>query len=92
MSIEWWTEQIKKEFEIKHLPAIQKYLRTVSISATGEGIRDTAENTAKALANLGAKNIEIAPTEGWPIVYGELIHDPEKLTVLLYSMYDVQPV
>ncbi|MFX1324409.1 MAG: hypothetical protein ACFE8N_05600 [Promethearchaeota archaeon] len=92
MSIEWWTEQIEKEFEIKHLPAIQKYLQVPSISATGEGIQETAENTAKALTNLGANNIQIVPTEGWPVVYGELIHDPEKPTVLLYSMYDVQPV
>ncbi|MHA2391053.1 MAG: M20/M25/M40 family metallo-hydrolase [Promethearchaeota archaeon] len=92
MGIEWWTEQIKREFEKKHLPAIQKYLQIPSISATGEGIQETAEITAKALLNLGVNNVQVAPTDGWPVVYGELIHDPEKPTVLFYSMYDVQPV
>lgn len=75
-----------------HLPAIQDYLRTPSISATGEGIRETAEKTAQAIQQLGAEDVQIVPTEGWPIVYGELISDHEKPTVIFYSMYDVQPV
>ena len=88
----WWTDTIREEFENKHLPAIQEYLRIPSISATGEGIEETAEATAAAIKKLGADNVEIAPTKGWPVVYGELISDPDKLTVLFYSMYDVQPV
>ncbi|MFX1593713.1 MAG: M20/M25/M40 family metallo-hydrolase, partial [Promethearchaeota archaeon] len=84
--------QIKKNFENQHLPAIQNYLQIPSISATGEGIQETAEFTAKAIAEIRAENIEVVPTEGWPVVYGELITDPEKPTVLFYSMYDVQPV
>ena len=92
MVIEWWIEQIKKQFETKHLPEIQEYLRIPSISATGEGIQETAEMTAKTLTNIGASNIQIVSTKGWPVVYGELIQDPQKPTVLFYSMYDVQPV
>ncbi len=92
MLIEWWIDKIKKEFEENHLPAIQDYLRVPSISATGEGIQKTAEMTAKALEKLGADDIQIVPTKGWPVVYGELIKDIHKPTVLFYSMYDVQPV
>ncbi|MHA2271315.1 MAG: M20/M25/M40 family metallo-hydrolase [Candidatus Hodarchaeales archaeon] len=92
MVAEWWVKQIKQDFESKHLPAIQEYLRIPSISATGEGMQETAEATAAALDQLGATDVQIAPTNGWPVVYGELIDDPEKLTVLFYSMYDVQPV
>ncbi|MFX0115663.1 MAG: M20/M25/M40 family metallo-hydrolase [Candidatus Hodarchaeota archaeon] len=92
MSEEWWAGKIRQDFEIKHLPAIQEYLRQPSISATGEGMQETAEATAAALDRLGATNVQIAPTKGWPVVYGELIDDPDKLTVLFYSMYDVQPV
>jgi len=92
MLTEWWIKQIQQDFEKKHLPVIQNYLQTPSISATGEGIQDTAELTAKALDKLGASNIEIVPTKGWPVVYGELIKDPQKPTVIFYSMYDVQPV
>ncbi|MFX0104060.1 MAG: M20/M25/M40 family metallo-hydrolase [Candidatus Hodarchaeota archaeon] len=92
MLAKWWIEQIEQDFEKHHLPAIQEYLRVPSISATGEGIQETAEMTAKTLTKLGAENIQIVPTKGWPVVYGELITNPQKPTVLFYSMYDVQPV
>ncbi len=92
MLIEWWIDKIKKDFEENHLPVIQEYLRVPSISATGEGIQQTAEMTARALDKLGAEDIQIVPTKGWPVVYGELIKDTQKPTVLFYSMYDVQPV
>jgi len=35
--------------------------------------------------------VEICPTAGYPIVYGEKIIDPNKPTVLCYGHYDVQP-
>ncbi len=92
VDIKWWIKQIKKDFEKKYLPVIQEYLKEPSISATGEGIQETAEMTAKFLANLGAANIQIVPTKGWPVVYGEILKDSKKPTVLFYSMYDVQPV
>lgn len=92
MSVNWWIEKISKDFEDQHLPAIQKYLQIPSISATGEGIQETAEFTAKSITELGAENVEVVPTKGWPVVYGELITNPQKPTVLFYSMYDVQPV
>ncbi len=92
MFTELWVSKIKENFEKQHLPAIQQYLRIPSISATGEGMQETAKATADAIAKLGAENIQIVPTKGWPVVYGELITDPQKPTVLFYSMYDVQPV
>ena len=92
MQIELWVEKIKQDFEERHLPAIQQYLRIPSISATGEGMQETAEATVDALDKLGAENTQIVTTKGWPVVYGDLIDDPQKPTVLLYSMYDVQPV
>ena len=36
-------------------------------------------------------NVEICPTAGYPIVYGDKIIDPKKPTVLIYGHYDVQP-
>ncbi|MFX1511979.1 MAG: M20/M25/M40 family metallo-hydrolase [Promethearchaeota archaeon] len=89
---QWWVEKIKQDFEEHHLPTIQQYLQIPSISATGEGMYETAEATAEAIAKLGTKNIQIVPTKGWPVVYGELITHSHKPTVLFYSMYDVQPV
>jgi len=92
MLTKWWTEKIRKDFEEYHLRAIQEYLRVPSISATGEGIQETAEFTAKTLSEMGAENVQVVPTKGWPVVYGELITNLQKPTVLFYSMYDVQPV
>jgi len=35
--------------------------------------------------------VEVCPTAGHPIVYGEKIIDPKKPTVVVYGHYDVQP-
>ncbi|HUN22941.1 MAG TPA: dipeptidase [Anaerolineales bacterium] len=37
-------------------------------------------------------NVQILPTGGAPIVYGEWLENPSQLTVLVYGHYDVQPV
>ena len=39
----------------------------------------------------GCDTAEICETNGYPIVYGEKIIDPELPTVLVYGHYDVQP-
>ncbi|MEN8810533.1 MAG: M20/M25/M40 family metallo-hydrolase, partial [Flavobacteriales bacterium] len=50
-----------------------------------------AEHVKQSLVNAGADNVEICPTAGHPIVYGEKIIDPALPTVLVYGHYDVQP-
>ena len=46
----------------------------------------------RKLKAAGADNVEVCPTEGHPIVYGDKIIDPSKPTVLVYrGHYDVQP-
>ena len=35
--------------------------------------------------------MEVVPTKGYPVVYGEKLVDPTKPTVLVYGHYDVQP-
>jgi len=51
----------------------------------------TAEAVKKALEKAGCDQVEICPTAGYPIVYGEKIIDPNLPTVLVYGHYDVQP-
>ena len=47
---------------------------------------------AGQLHRLGAQNVQIFPTPGHPVVYGELLNaGPEKPVVLVYGHYDVQP-
>lgn len=72
------------------LKKVQDYVRQPSISADGTGIRETTALTKGFIIELGGK-AKIVPTEGWPVVYGELSADADK-TLLIYGMYDVQPV
>jgi acetylornithine deacetylase/succinyl-diaminopimelate desuccinylase-like protein len=51
----------------------------------------TAEAVKSRLIEAGADKVEISPTKGHPVVYGEKIIDPSKPTVIVYGHYDVQP-
>lgn len=69
-------------------------LRIPSISADPAYKADvlrTADFVAQKLTEAGADKVEICPTAGYPIVYGEKIIDPALPTVLVYGHYDVQP-
>jgi acetylornithine deacetylase/succinyl-diaminopimelate desuccinylase-like protein len=51
-----------------------------------------AEWVAGQLRELGLAGVEIYPTKGHPVVYGEsLSAGPKVPTVLVYGHYDVQP-
>lgn len=73
-----------------HLKKVQEYVRQPSISADGTGIKETANMTKGFIEDLGGK-ARLVPTDGWPVVYGELWSDAKK-TLVIYGMYDVQPV
>ncbi len=69
-------------------------LRIPSISTKSEHKADMlkcAEAVKVRLLEAGADKVEIYPTDGHPLVYGEKIVDPSKPTVLVYGHYDVQP-
>lgn len=69
-------------------------LRFPSISADPQYKSDivkTAAFVAEKLKEAGADRVEVCPTKGNPIVYGEKIVDPALPTVLVYGHYDVQP-
>jgi acetylornithine deacetylase/succinyl-diaminopimelate desuccinylase-like protein len=66
------------------------YLRHPSISAYGEGIGEVAEYIAGVMRQMGLA-VQIMPTNGWPMVFGEYTVRPDAPTVLLYGHYDVQP-
>jgi acetylornithine deacetylase/succinyl-diaminopimelate desuccinylase-like protein len=51
-----------------------------------------ADWVAKKLQNLDFNNIEVIPTEGAPVVFGDWMNAGDnKPTVLVYGHYDVQP-
>lgn len=69
-------------------------LKIPSISADSSYKEDTfktADAVKESLVKAGAENVEICPTKGYPVVYGEKIIDSSKPTILVYGHYDVQP-
>ncbi|MCB0580598.1 MAG: peptidase dimerization domain protein, partial [Phaeodactylibacter sp.] len=78
----------------RYLEELFGLLRIPSISADSdykEEVVKAAEFVADSLRKAGADKVEVCPTAGNPIVYGEKIIDPAKPTVLVYGHYDVQP-
>ncbi len=72
-----------------------EFLRIPSISALPENAADVqaaAEWVAARMGQAGIENVEILPTEGHPVVYGDWLHAPGKPTILIYGHFDVQPV
>jgi succinyl-diaminopimelate desuccinylase len=75
------------------LNELMEFLKFPSVSAKSEhkqDIVDCAEWLSGKLNKMGVKST-IMPTGGHPVVYGEYSSSPEKITVLYYGHYDVQP-
>jgi acetylornithine deacetylase/succinyl-diaminopimelate desuccinylase-like protein len=78
----------------RFLDELLALLRIPSISADPAYRADVArcaQEVARRMAEAGLQQVEVKPTKGHPIVYGEKIVDPAKPTVLVYGHYDVQP-
>jgi acetylornithine deacetylase/succinyl-diaminopimelate desuccinylase-like protein len=90
MNLNGYFEANKDRF----LDELLDLLRIPSVSARSEHKPDMlacADAVKEKLLAAGADKVEIYPTEGHPIVYGEKISDASKPTVLVYGHYDVQP-
>jgi acetylornithine deacetylase/succinyl-diaminopimelate desuccinylase-like protein len=69
-------------------------LKVPSVSADpafSKDVHRAAELLSSRLREIGIDKVEICPTKGYPIVYGEKMVDPNLPTVLVYGHYDVQP-
>lgn len=78
----------------RFLNELIELLKIPSISADSaftEDVMITANNVEKALTEAGCDMVEVCETDGYPIVYGEKIINPNLPTVLVYGHYDVQP-
>lgn len=85
-----YLEQNKERF----LNELLDLLRIPSISADAKYAGDVnraADFVADQLKKAGADKVEVMPTKGYPVVYGEKIIDAKLPTVLVYGHYDVQP-
>lgn len=74
-----------------HVAQLQRWIRQRSISAQNDGVREMAAMLRDDLKRIGFQEAEIAETSGHPGVFG--YYDAgAKETLLVYMMYDVQPV
>lgn len=83
-----------QQHQDRFLSELFDLLRIPSVSANPDFSEDVFEAAAfieNKLIEAGATRVEICPTDGYPIVYGEKIIDPALPTVLVYGHYDVQP-
>ncbi len=82
------------EHQERFIQELLSLLRIPSVSADKafkEHVHEAASFIEKKLIAAGADNVEICPTAGYPIVYGEKLVDKKLPTVLVYGHYDVQP-
>jgi acetylornithine deacetylase/succinyl-diaminopimelate desuccinylase-like protein len=85
-----YLEENKERF----LNELFELLRIPSVSADPKFAADVhraGDYVKEKLIAAGADNVEVCPTAGFPVIYGEKIIDAAKPTVLCYGHYDVQP-
>ena len=83
-----------QEHRDRFVEELMDLLRIPSISADpaySQDVNACAKSVKDHLVKAGADKVEVCPTKGYPIVYGEKIIDPHRPTVLVYGHYDVQP-
>jgi acetylornithine deacetylase/succinyl-diaminopimelate desuccinylase-like protein len=79
---------IDKSFP-EHLDRCRAFLRQKSISATGEGIPETAQTVKSFIEEIGGE-VQFWGDPSAPIVFGRLDKGAPR-TLIIYGMYDVQP-
>ncbi len=92
---------LKEALEYAHknrehfLNDLKEILTIPSISTDPEHKQDmqrAAEWMAAQLRSIGMENVQILPTGGHPVVYGDWLHAGKAApTVMVYGHYDVQP-
>lgn len=91
--MEVWKKYLNENKD-RFLNELIDWLKIPSISADSkykEEVAKAAHFAKDKLMEAGADKVEICPTKGYPVVYGEKIIDEKLPTVLVYGHYDVQP-
>jgi acetylornithine deacetylase/succinyl-diaminopimelate desuccinylase-like protein len=80
----------------RFLEELKDFLAIPSISTSPEykaDVQRAAEWVTGQLRSLGMDNVQIMPTGGHPVVYGEQLKaGKDAPTILIYGHYDIQPV
>ena len=87
-------ETYLEEQQPRYQEELLHFLSIPSISALPEhadAVQRAARWVADRLVAAGLEHVRILPTSGHPVVYGEWLHAPGKLTVMIYGHFDTQP-
>lgn len=80
----------------RYLDELKEFISIPSVSTLDENkgdMRRAAEWVAAQLRSLGMNKVQIMPTGGHPVVYGEWMGAGKSVpTIMIYGHYDVQPV
>jgi acetylornithine deacetylase/succinyl-diaminopimelate desuccinylase-like protein len=79
----------------RYLEELCDFLRIPSISSLPEhadDVRHAADWVADRLNVAGIEAVQVLPTGGHPVVYGQWLHAPGGPTILIYGHFDTQPV
>lgn len=89
-----WESYLEKN-QAGYIDQLKEFCSIPSVSSLSEHIPDViraAEWVAARLTQAGIENVQVLPTGGHPVVYGEWLHAGDKPTVLVYGHLDTQPV
>jgi acetylornithine deacetylase/succinyl-diaminopimelate desuccinylase-like protein len=89
------TIAIARSYGPSYVSDLKEFLAIPTISAQSERLPDMkqgAEWLSRKFTETGLENVDIIPTGGHPIVYGEWLKAGERRNILVYGHYDVQPV
>lgn len=89
-------ESYLRDAQSSQLDELREWLRIPSISTLSQHTADVERAAgwlAQRMEAAGLQNVEIIPTDGHPIVYGDWLHAGEDApTLLVYGHFDVQPI
>jgi acetylornithine deacetylase/succinyl-diaminopimelate desuccinylase-like protein len=87
-------ETYLEEQQLRYQEELLQFLSIPSISALPEHTADVqraAQWVASRLRGAGLEDVQVLPTGGHPVVYGQWLHAPGKPTVMIYGHFDTQP-
>jgi acetylornithine deacetylase/succinyl-diaminopimelate desuccinylase-like protein len=83
------------EHQDRFVSELLDFLRIPSISSLPEhagDVKHAAEWVAQRMEAAGIEHVQVMPTGGHPVVYGDWMHALGQPTILIYGHFDVQPV
>lgn len=88
-------ETYLEEQQARYQEELLQFLSIPSISALpahADDVQQAARWVAVRLMAAGLEHVQVLPTGGHPVVFGEWLHAPGKPTVMIYGHFDTQPV